>query len=128
MKYYRRHVIVKIPSDIPAAQHQSIHAKAAELNARFAKDEGGSKLGCIESAAVAIAQSGFGACLIPDAVLITHGGKRAGSGRPKLAKADRAEALTIRAHPSAVAKFKTYCAHRGQSHRQAFELIVGRLF
>lgn len=68
MKYYRRQVTVKIPIDIPAAQHPAIHAAAAELNALFAKDAGGSKSGCIASAAVAVGRSGFGACLVPGAL------------------------------------------------------------
>ena len=70
MKYYRRHVTVQIPADIAQADHAAIYAKAAELNSRFANDEGGSKNGCIESAAVAISKSGFGACLVPGAVEI----------------------------------------------------------
>lgn len=70
MKHYRRQVMVAIPSDIPAALHPAIYAKAEEINARFARDEGGSKAGCVESAAVAIARSGFGACLVPLAVAL----------------------------------------------------------
>jgi hypothetical protein len=71
MKYYRRQVTVKIPSDIPVEQHAAIYAKAAELNAKFAQDAGG-KAGCIESAAVAISKSGYGACLIAGAVATDH--------------------------------------------------------
>lgn len=88
MKHYRRQVTVKIPSDIPAAQHPAVHAKAAELNAIFAKDAG-SKAGCIESAAVAISRSGFGACLIAGAVAIDH--RKDGSFRRRNQAASKGE-------------------------------------
>ena len=65
--YYRRHVTVKIPSDIQQDHHAGIYAKAAELNALFAKDAGGSSEGCVQSAAVVISSSGFSACLIAGA-------------------------------------------------------------
>lgn len=89
MKYYRRQVTVKIPSDIPAAEHPAIYAKAIELNALFAKDEGGTKSGCIESAAVAVSRSGFGACLIAGAVGIDH--RKDGSFRRRNQAASKGE-------------------------------------
>jgi hypothetical protein len=45
-------------------------------------------------------------------------------GRPRLDLTEKAKALTIKAHPQAVAGFKTHCAKSKQSHRQAFESLV----
>ena len=52
---------------------------------------------------------------------MTSGGKRKGAGRKPLPQKDRPEALTIKAHPSAVAAFKKHCAENSLSHREAFE-------
>ena len=58
---------------------------------------------------------------------MTAGGKRNGAGRPPLAPEDRPEAITIRAHPSSVARFKAHCAAAGISQRDAFEAWARRL-
>jgi hypothetical protein len=58
---------------------------------------------------------------------MTAGGKRKGAGRPPLPPEDKPEALTIRAHPSAVRRFCAWCAAKGLSQRQAFEQLVRRL-
>jgi len=55
------------------------------------------------------------------------GGKRKGAGRPPLNPDDKPEAVTIKAHPSAVARFKAWCAAKGLSQREAFEQWVRRL-
>ncbi len=58
---------------------------------------------------------------------MTAGGKRKGAGRPPLNPADKPEAVTIKAHPSAVARFKARCAAKKLSHREAFENWTRRL-
>lgn len=58
---------------------------------------------------------------------MTAGGKRKGAGRPPLPASDQPEAVTIKAHPSAVARFKAWCAAKGLSQREAFEQWVRRL-
>lgn len=58
---------------------------------------------------------------------MTAGGKRKGAGRPPLNQSDKPEAVTIKAHPSAVARFKAWCVSRQLSHRDAFEKLVRSL-
>lgn len=58
---------------------------------------------------------------------MTAGGKRKGAGRPPLHASDQPEAVTIKAHPSAVARFKAWCAAKKLSHRAAFEQWARRL-
>jgi hypothetical protein len=58
---------------------------------------------------------------------MTAGGKRKGAGRPPLSPQDVPEAITIKAHPSAVARFKAWCAAKKLSHREAFENWARRL-
>lgn len=58
---------------------------------------------------------------------MTAGGKRKGSGRPPLSGSDKPEAVTIKAHPSTVARFKAWCAAKGLSHREAFENWTRRM-
>ena len=58
---------------------------------------------------------------------MTAGGKRKGAGRPPLPASDQPAAVTIKAHPSAVARFKAWCIAQNLSHRQAFENRVRRL-
>jgi len=58
---------------------------------------------------------------------MTAGGKRKGAGRPPLPASDQPEAVTIKAHPSAVARFKAWCAAKGLSQREAFEQWARRL-
>ena len=55
---------------------------------------------------------------------MSSGGKRKGAGRRKLPAEEKAKALTIKAHPSAVARFKAWCAAKNLSHRELFEQIV----
>ena len=55
---------------------------------------------------------------------MTAGGKRKGAGRPPLSPQDVPEAITIKAHPSAVATFKRACREMKLSHRELFEQIV----
>jgi hypothetical protein len=55
---------------------------------------------------------------------MTAGGKRKGAGRKPLGAADRPEAVTIRAHPLAVARFKAWCVASALSHREAFEKLI----
>lgn len=47
-------------------------------------------------------------------------------GRPALAAEDRAQAITIKAHPVAVKKFKAHAEENDLSHRQLFETITKR--
>lgn len=56
-----------------------------------------------------------------------RGGKRKGAGRKPLDPTDKPEAVTIKAHPLAVARFKAWCAAKGLSHREAFEAWAKRL-
>ena len=56
-----------------------------------------------------------------------RGGQREGAGRKPLGAANRPEAVTIKAHPSAVARFKAWCIAKNLSHREAFENWVRRL-
>ena len=56
---------------------------------------------------------------------MTAGGKRKGAGRRKLPAEEKANALTIKAHPLAVAKFKRACREMKLSHRELFEVMVG---
>ena len=58
---------------------------------------------------------------------MSAGGRRKGSGRKPLAPADVPEAVTIKAHPTAVARFRAWCAAQGLSHREAFERWTLRL-
>jgi hypothetical protein len=58
---------------------------------------------------------------------MSPGGKRRGAGRPALAPAHVPEAVTIRAHPVAVARFKAHCTAQGISQRDAFERWALRL-
>jgi hypothetical protein len=55
------------------------------------------------------------------------GGKRTGSGRPKLNPQDTPKPILIRAHPRSVAKFQAWRAAQGLSQREGFELLVKRL-
>jgi len=55
---------------------------------------------------------------------MTAGGKRKGAGRPPLSPQDVPEAITIKAHPSAVARFKAWCAAKNLSHRELFEQMI----
>ncbi len=55
---------------------------------------------------------------------MSSGGKRKGAGRRKLPAEEKAKALTIKAHPSSVAKFKLACREMKLSHRELFEQIV----
>jgi len=57
---------------------------------------------------------------------MSKGGKRKGAGRRKLPDEEKAKALTIKAHPSSVAKFKQACRDMKLSNRELFEqLVVG---
>jgi hypothetical protein len=56
---------------------------------------------------------------------MNRGGKRKGAGRRKLPAEEKAKALTIKAHPLAVAKFKLACREMKLSHRELFEAMVG---
>lgn len=56
-----------------------------------------------------------------------RGGKRKGAGRPPLNPDDIPEAVTIKAHPSAVARFKAWCIAKGLSQREAFEAWTRRM-
>lgn len=58
---------------------------------------------------------------------MSAGGKRKGAGRKPLDPADKPEAITIKAHPSAVRAFRIWAFANGLSHRQAFERIARRL-
>ena len=55
---------------------------------------------------------------------MSKGGKRKGAGRRKLPAEEKAKALTIKANPSSVAKFKQACREMKLSHRELFEQIV----
>ena len=47
-------------------------------------------------------------------------------GRPALAPEHKARAITIKAHPVAVKKFKDHAEKNDLSHRQLFETITKR--
>lgn len=55
---------------------------------------------------------------------MSKGGKRKGAGRRKLPAEEKAKALTIKAHPLAVAKFKLACREMKLSHRELFERLL----
>ena len=57
----------------------------------------------------------------------TRGGSRKGAGRKPLNAADKPEAVTIKAHPSAIARFKAWCIAKDLSHREAFENWTRRM-
>jgi hypothetical protein len=58
---------------------------------------------------------------------MTSGGKRKGAGRPPLNQQDKSKAVTIKAHPTAIARFKAWCLAKGLSHREAFEKWARRM-
>ncbi len=56
-----------------------------------------------------------------------RGGQREGAGRKPLNAADQPKAVTIKAHSSAVARFKAWCVAKNLSHREAFEKWTRRM-
>lgn len=58
---------------------------------------------------------------------MSAGGKREGAGRKPLPPEDQPEALTIKAHPSAIDRFNAWREAKRLSQREAFEKLVRRL-